>query len=64
MYIIAGFIDASIIYSAFPPTAAIGNCMAKPTPPVNSRSDENTQTNPGTRLEDFSNYRTEYNSIS
>jgi hypothetical protein len=33
-------------------------------PPVNSRSDENIQTILGTNLEDFSNYRIDYNSIS
>jgi hypothetical protein len=33
-------------------------------PPVNFRSDENIQTILGTNLEDFSNYRTDYNSIS
>jgi hypothetical protein len=64
MYIIAGFIDASIIYSAFFLTVATGNCMAKLTPPANSRSDENIQTIPGTKLKDPSNYRTDRNSIS
>jgi hypothetical protein len=52
------------IYSAFPLTAATGNRMAKPIPPVNPRSDENIQTIPGTKLEDFSNYRTDYDSLS
>jgi hypothetical protein len=51
-------------YSAFFLTVAIGNCMVKLIPPVNFCSDENIQTNFGTRFEDFLNYRTEYNSIS
>jgi hypothetical protein len=55
---------ASWTYSAFFLTVAIGNCMVKLIPPVNFRSDENIQTNFGTRFEDFLNYRTEYNSIS
>jgi hypothetical protein len=38
--------------------------MAKLTPPVNSRSDENTQTIPGTKSEDSSNHRTDHNSTS
>jgi hypothetical protein len=33
-------------------------------PPVNPRSDENIQTILGTKLEDFSNHRIDYNSIS
>jgi hypothetical protein len=33
-------------------------------PPVNFCSDENIQTIFGTKLEDFLNYRTDYNSIS
>jgi hypothetical protein len=33
-------------------------------PPVNFCSDENIQTIFGTKLEDFSNYRIDYNSIS
>jgi hypothetical protein len=33
-------------------------------PPVNFYSDENIQTIFGTKLEDFSNYRIDYNSIS
>jgi hypothetical protein len=45
-------------------TVAIGNCMVKLIPPVNFCSDENIQTNFGTRFEDFLNYLTEYNSIS
>jgi hypothetical protein len=60
----SGFINNSIIYSAFFLTVAIGNCMVKLIPPVNFCSDENIQTNFGTRFEDFLNYRTEYNSIS
>jgi hypothetical protein len=52
------------LYSAFFLTVAIGNCMVKLIPPVNFCSDENIQTNFGTRFEDFLNYRTEYNSIS
>jgi hypothetical protein len=37
--------------------------MAKLIPPVNFCSDENVQTIFGTKLEDFLNYRTDYNSI-
>jgi hypothetical protein len=33
-------------------------------PPINFCSDENIQTIFGTKLEDFSNYRIDYNSIS
>jgi hypothetical protein len=51
-------------YSAFFLTVAIGNCMVKLIPPVNFCSDENIQTIFGTKLEDFLNYRTDYNSIS
>jgi hypothetical protein len=52
------------VYSEFFLRLAIGLYMLTPQPPVNSRSDENTQTIPGTKLEDFSNYRTDYNSTS
>jgi hypothetical protein len=52
------------LYSAFFLTVAIGNCMVKLIPPVNFRSDENIQTIFGTKLEDFLNYRIDYNSIS
>jgi hypothetical protein len=45
-------------------TVAIGNCMVKLIPPVNFCSDENIQTIFGTKLEDFLNYRRDYNSIS
>jgi hypothetical protein len=45
-------------------TVAIGNCMVKLIPPVNFCSDQNIQTIFGTKLEDFLNYRTDYNSIS
>jgi hypothetical protein len=45
-------------------TVAIGNCMVKLIPPVNFCSDENIQTIFGTKLEDFLNYRIDYNSIS
>jgi hypothetical protein len=38
--------------------------MVKRTPPVNVCSDENIQTIFGTKLEDFLNYRIDYNSIS
>jgi hypothetical protein len=54
----------SRIYSAFFLTVAIGNCMVKLIPPVNFCSDENIQTIFGTKLEDFLNYRIDYNSIS
>jgi hypothetical protein len=52
------------IYSAFFLTVAIGNCMVKLVPPVNICSDKNIQTIFGTKLEDFLNYRIDYNSIS
>jgi hypothetical protein len=52
------------IYSAFFSTAATGYCMVKPIPTANPRSDENIQTIFGTKSEDPSNYRTDYNSIS
>jgi hypothetical protein len=52
------------LYSAFFLTVAIGNCMVKLIPPVNFCSDENIQTIFGTKLEDFLNYRIDYNSIS
>jgi hypothetical protein len=45
-------------------TVAIGNCMVKLVPPVNFCSDQNIQTIFGTKLEDFLNYRIDYNSIS
>jgi hypothetical protein len=45
-------------------TVVIGNCMVKLIPPVNFCSDENIQTIFGTKLEDFLNYRIDYNSIS
>jgi hypothetical protein len=45
-------------------TVAIGNCMVKLVPPVNFCSDENIQTIFETKLEDFLNYRIDYNSIS
>jgi hypothetical protein len=56
----------SMLYSAFFLTVAIGNCMVKLVPPVNfcSDEDENIQTFFGTKLEDFLNYRIDYNSIS
>jgi hypothetical protein len=53
-----------IMYSAFFLTVAIGNCMVKLVPPVNFCSDQNIQTIFGTKLEDFLNYRIDYNSIS
>jgi hypothetical protein len=52
------------VYRAFFLTVAIGNCMVKLIPPVNFCSDENIQTIFGTKLEDFLNYRKDYNSIS
>jgi hypothetical protein len=54
----------SRIYSAFFLTVAIGNCMVKLIPPVNFCSDENIQTIFVKKLEDFLNYRIDYNSIS
>jgi hypothetical protein len=52
------------VYSAFFLTVAIGNCMVKFIPPINFCSDENIQTIFGTKLEDFLNYRIDYNSTS
>jgi hypothetical protein len=43
---------------------AIGFYMLIFQPPVNFCSDENIQTIFGTKLEDFSNYRIDYNSTS
>jgi hypothetical protein len=37
------------------------HCMVKLIPPVNFCSDENIQTIFGTKLEDFLNYRIDYN---
>jgi hypothetical protein len=42
-------------------TVAIGNCMVKLRPPVNFCSDENIQTIFKTKLEEFLNYRIDYN---
>jgi hypothetical protein len=53
-----------VVYSEFFLTVAIGNCIVKLIPPVNFYSDENIQTIFGTKLEDFLNYRIDYNSIS
>jgi hypothetical protein len=53
-----------MLYSAFFLTVAIGNCMVKLVPPVNFCSDQNIQTIFGTKLEDFLNYRIDYNSVS
>jgi hypothetical protein len=71
IYIVIGTLQISCnnyvvlpLYSAFFLTVAIGNCMVKLIPPVNFCSDENIQTIFGTKLEDFLNYRTDYNSIS
>jgi hypothetical protein len=58
------FFAFPIVYSAFFLTVAIGNCMVKFIPPVNFCSDENIQTIFGTKLEDFLNYRIDYNSTS
>jgi hypothetical protein len=52
------------IYSDFFLRLAIGFYMLIFQPPVNFCSDENIQTIFGTKLEDFSNYRIDYNSIS
>jgi hypothetical protein len=53
-----------IVYSEFFLRLAIGIYMLIFQPPVNFCSDENIQTIFGTKLEDFSNYRIDYNSIS
>jgi hypothetical protein len=55
---------STYVYSAFFLTVAIGNCMVKLIPPVNFCSDENIETIFGTKLEDFLNYRIDYNSMS
>jgi hypothetical protein len=52
-----------MIYSEFFLRLAIGFYMLFQ-PPVNFCSDENIQTIFGTKLEDFSNYRIDYNSRS
>jgi hypothetical protein len=52
------------IYSGFFLRLAIGFYMLIFQPPVNFCSDENIQTIFGTKLEDFLNYRIDYNSIS
>jgi hypothetical protein len=53
-----------ILYSEFFLRLAIGFYMLIFQPPVNFCSDENIQTIFGTKLEDFLNYRIDYNSIS
>jgi hypothetical protein len=59
-------LHVELVYSTvhFFLTVAIGNCMVKLVPSVNFCSDENIQTIFGTKLEDFLNYRIDYNSIS
>jgi hypothetical protein len=52
------------VYSEFFLRLAIGFYMLIFQPPVNFCSDENIQTIFGRKLEDFSNYRIDYNSIS
>jgi hypothetical protein len=52
------------VYSEFFLRLAIGFYMLIFQPPVNFCSDENIQTIFGTKLEDFFNYRKDYNSIS
>jgi hypothetical protein len=52
------------IYSEFFLILAIGFYMLIFQPPVNFCSDETIQTIFGIKLEDFSNYRIDYNSIS
>jgi hypothetical protein len=51
------------LYSEFFLRLAIGFYMLIFQPPVNFCSDENIQTIFGTKLEDFLNYRIDYNSI-
>jgi hypothetical protein len=53
-----------LTYSEFFLRLAIGFYMLIFQPPVNFCSDENIQTIFGRKLEDFSNYRIDYNSIS
>jgi hypothetical protein len=45
-------------------TVPIGNSIVKIIPPVNFCSDENIQTIFGRKLEDFLNYRIDYNLMS
>jgi hypothetical protein len=52
------------VYSEFFSRLAIGSHTLTLQPPVNLCSDENIHTIFGTKLEDFSNYRTDCNSIS
>jgi hypothetical protein len=56
--------DMKCLYSEFFLRLAIGFYMLIFQPPVNFCSDENIQTIFGTKLEDFLNYRIDYNSIS
>jgi hypothetical protein len=53
-----------LVYREFFLRLAIGFYMLIFQPPVNFCSDENIQTIFGTKLEDFLNYRIDYNSIS
>jgi hypothetical protein len=57
------FVEMFVIYSEFFLRLAIGFYMLIFQPPVNFGSDENIQTIFGTKLEDFLNYRIDYNSI-
>jgi hypothetical protein len=58
------FLFDRTLYSEFFLRLAIGFYMLIFQPPVNFCSDENIQTIFGAKLEDFSNYRIDYNSIS
>jgi hypothetical protein len=57
-------LEDKILYSEFFLRLAIGFYMLIFQPPVNICSDENIQTIFGLKLQDFSNYRIDYNSIS
>jgi hypothetical protein len=57
------FFCTTCIYSEFFLRLAIGFYMLIFQPPVNFCSDENIQTIFGIKLEDFLNYRIDYNSI-
>jgi hypothetical protein len=62
--VVQGTIADIHTYSEFFLRLAIGFYMLIFQPPVNFCSDENIQTIFGTKLEDFLNYRIDYNSIS
>jgi hypothetical protein len=62
--ILTSYVVFRILYSVFFLRLAIGFYMLIFQPPFNFCSDENIQTIFGIKLEDFLNYRLDYNSIS